>query len=289
MANAIERDEKITSSKRTDIIKRLLKYLNPYKGKSIIVILLMVFVMLCGIINPYLLKIAIDEKVPKYDIKGIIIIGLSLLSLNILPWILSKIRWSMIYSITNNILVNIRHQLYSHRQRLSFDFFDKRPVGKILARVVGDVNALKNLFNQSIQSLIPELLNLILVAVAMIALNVKLALICILLLPPLAIAMFYIEINSRKRWEIYRSKRSNLNAFTHEEFSGIKVVQAFAKEDYTSNKFKNLVFELKQAFNRAVQLNDFFWPLVEIFSGIATVVVFAVGYRLSLIHIFIKR
>ena len=280
MANAIEKDEKISSSKRIDIIKRLLKYLSPYKGKSIIVILLMVFVMICGIVNPYLLKIAIDEKVPENDINGIILIGLSLLSLNTLAWILSKIRWTMIYSITNNILVNIRHQLYSHIQTLSFDFFDKRPVGKILARVVGDVNALKNLFNQSIQSLIPELLNLILVAVAMIALNLKLAFICILLLPLLALAMFYIEINSRKRWEIYRSKRSNLNAFTHEEFSGIKVVQAFAKEDYTNNKFKKLVSELKQSFNRAVQLNDFFWPLVEIFSGIATVVVFAVGYKL---------
>ena len=280
MANAIEQDEKISSRKRIDIIKRLLKYLSPYKWKSIVVISLMVFVMLCGIINPYLLKIAIDDKVPKNDINGIILIGLTLLSLNILAWILSRIRWTMIYSITNNILVNIRHQLYSHIQTLSFDFFDKRPVGKILARVVGDVNALKNLFNQSIQSLIPELLNLILVAVAMIALNFKLALICILLLPLLAIAMFYIEINSRKRWEIYRSKRSNLNAFTHEEFSGIKVVQAFAKEDYTSNKFKNLVFELKQSFNRAVKLNDFFWPLVEIFSGITTVLVFAVGYRL---------
>lgn len=280
MANAIEQDEKISSRKRIDIIKRLLKYLSPYKWKSIVVISLMVFVMLCGIINPYLLKIAIDYKVPKNDINGIILIGLTLLSLNILAWILSRIRWTMIYSITNNILVNIRHQLYSHIQTLSFDFFDKRPVGKILARVVGDVNALKNLFNQSIQSLIPELLNLILVAVAMIALNFKLALICILLLPLLAIAMFYIEINSRKRWEIYRSKRSNLNAFTHEEFSGIKVVQAFAKEDYTSNKFKNLVFELKQSFNRAVKLNDFFWPLVEIFSGITTVVVFVVGYRL---------
>lgn len=280
MSNAIDRDEKINSSKRIDIIKRLLKYLSPYKGKSIIVILLMFFVMLCGIINPYLLKIAIDEKVPKGDINGIIFIGLILLSLNIVAWILSKIRWTMIYSITNNILVNIRHQLYSHIQTLSFDFFDKRPVGKILARVVGDVNALKNLFNQSIQSLIPELLNLILVATAMIILNVKLALICIALLPFLSLAMFYIEINSRKRWQIYRNKRSNLNAFTHEEFSGIKVVQAFAKEDYTSNKFKQLVSELKHSFNKSVQLNDFFWPLVEIFSGITTVMIFAVGYKL---------
>ena len=75
MANAIEQDEKISSRKRIDIIKRLLKYLSPYKWKSIVVILLMVFVMLCGIINPYLLKIAIDDKVPKNDINGIILNG----------------------------------------------------------------------------------------------------------------------------------------------------------------------------------------------------------------------
>ena len=89
----------------------------------------------------------------------------------------------MISKITNNILVNIRHELYEHIQKLSFDFFDNRPVGKILARVVGDVNALKNLFNQSIQTLIPELLSLICVAIAMFILNIKLAMACIILLP----------------------------------------------------------------------------------------------------------
>ena len=104
MANAIERDEKIIRSKRIDIVKRLLKYLYPYKWKSIIVILLMVFVMLCGIINPYLLKVAVDEKVPKNDIEGILIIGLTLLVLNTLAWLLSKIRWSMIVFAYTNII-----------------------------------------------------------------------------------------------------------------------------------------------------------------------------------------
>ena len=87
----------------------------------------------------------------------------------------------MITSITNNILVNIRHELYSHIQYLSFDFFDSRPVGKILARVVGDVNALKNLFSQAIQSFIPQIINLICVASIMFVLNVKLALASIVL------------------------------------------------------------------------------------------------------------
>ena len=242
----------------------------------------MILVMLCNVVNPYLLQQAIDVYVVNKDINGILLIGGILLVINIFAWIASKIRWTMISKITNNILVNIRHELYEHIQKLSFDFFDNRPVGKILARVVGDVNALKNLFNQSIQTLIPELLSLVCVAMAMFILNVKLAMACIILLPFLTIAMFYIEIHSRKRWEVFRNKRSNLNGFTHEDFSGIKVVQAFANEKNTEKNFRKMVKEQKEAFLNAVRLNDCFWPLVELSWGIGTLIVFAIGYKLIL-------
>ena len=278
--NNMRKDEEILKRSKSEIAIKLLSYLKEYKFKSFIVILLMIFVMISSIVNPLLLQIAIDDKVVNKDVKGLLIIGLIVVILNIIAWILSKIRWKMITSTTNSILVNIRHQLYTHIQKLSFDFFDNRPVGKILARVVGDVNALKNLFSQSIQSLIPQLLNLFIVAIIMFALNVKLALATISLLPILTLAMFSIEIYSRRRWEIYRNKRSNLNGFTHEDFSGIKVVQGFAKEHSTEKNFKEMVKELKDSFVKAVMLNDFFWPLVEISWGIGTVVVFAVGFEL---------
>lgn len=282
MLNNIEKDEEIVRRSKKEIIIRLMAYLKPYKAKSMIVILLMILVMLCNVVNPYLLQQAIDIHVVNKDINGILLIGGLLLIINIFAWIASKIRWTMISKITNNILVNIRHELYEHIQKLSFDFFDNRPVGKILARVVGDVNALKNLFNQSIQTLIPELLSLICVAIAMFILNIKLAMACIILLPFLTIAMFYIEIHSRKRWEVFRNKRSNLNGFTHEDFSGIKVVQAFANEKNTEKNFRKMVKGQKEAFLNAVRLNDCFWPLVELSWGIGTLIVFAVGYRLIL-------
>ena len=117
---------------------------------------------------------------------------------------------------------------------------------------------------------------------AMFILNVKLAMACIILLPFLTIAMFYIEIHSRKRWEVFRNKRSNLNGFTHEDFSGIKVVQAFANEKNTEKNFRKMVKEQKEAFLNAVRLNDCFWPLVELSWGIGTLIVLAVGYRLIL-------
>lgn len=279
-SNLINKDEEVIRRSKTEIVLKLLEYLKPYKLKSFIVILLMIIVMICGIINPLLLEIAIDNYVVNKNVEGLMIIGAALVIINLIAWILSKIRWTMITSVTNNILVNIRHQLYSHIQTLSFDFFDSRPVGKILARVVGDVNALKNLFSQSIQSFIPQLLNLVCVAVIMFILNFKLALACTILLPILGIAMFYIEIHSRRRWEVYRNKRSNLNGFTHEDFSGIKVVQGFAREKETEKNFKAMVKELGDAFIKAVKLNDFFWPLVELSWGAGTLVVFFVGYKL---------
>mgnify|MGYP003295680067 CR=1 FL=1 len=141
-------------------------------------------------------------------------------------------------------------------------------------------NALKNLFSQSIQSFIPQILNLLCVSVIMFMLNVKLALACVALLPLLGVAIFCIEIYSRKRWEVYRNKRSNLNGFTHEDFSGIKVVQGFAKEKGTEKNFKGMVKALNDSFIKAVKLNDLFWPLVELSWGVGTLVVFAVGYRL---------
>lgn len=278
--NLIKKDEEVIRRSKSEITVKLLEYLKPYKFKSFIVILLMIFVMISSIVNPLLLKIAIDKYVVNKDVTGLILIGIILIVLNLLAWGLSKIRWNMITSITNNILVNIRHELYSHIQYLSFDFFDGRPVGKILSRVVSDVNSLKNLFSQSIQSLIPQLLNLLCVAIIMFFLNYKLALASVALLPVLGIAMFYIEIYSRRRWEIYRNKRSNLNGFTHEDFSGIKIVQGFAKEKGTENNFKSMVKELSNSFVRAVMLNDFFWPLVELSWGAGTLIVFAVGYKL---------
>ncbi|MCD2500245.1 ABC transporter ATP-binding protein/permease [Clostridium sp. NSJ-145] len=279
-SNAINKDEQTLKRSKIEIIERLFVYLKPHRSKTIIVILLMIFVMMCSIINPYLLQIAIDDYVGNKNVNGLLGIGVILVIINIFAWILSRIRWRMISEVTNTVLVDIRKELYSHIQSLSFDFFDSRPVGKILARVVGDVNALKNLFNQSIQTVIPEGLSLICVCIAMIIMNFKLAIACMTLLPLLAISMFCIETKSRKRWNDFRNKRSNLNGFTHENFSGIKVVQAFAKEDSTEKTYKEMVRKEKDAFLKAIKLNDLFWPLVELSWGVGTLIVFAVGYRL---------
>lgn len=270
--------EEIRSKK--EIVFRLFSYLKDYKKESVISIILMGLITISNNLNPYLMKIAIDNNIKNKDIKGLVYIGLFLVVVNIFTLIFLKIKWKIISYVTNSILVNIRMELYKHIQKLPFNFFDRRPVGKILARVMGDVNSLKNLFDQSIQSLIPEVVSLISVIIFMIILDFKLAIACILLLPVLGIGMFMIEVSSRKKWAEYRSKRSILNGYTHEDISGIKVVQSYAKENDTDDKFKVLVWDHLKSFINAVKVNDFIWPIVELSWGLGTIIVFYLGYTL---------
>ena len=262
------------------LIPRLLGYLKPYKKQTFIAIMLMIISMFCNIVNPYLLKIAIDTYIAQKNMQGLLGIGGILLVLSLLIWYLSKTYTVMIAKITNTILINIRHELYSHIQTLSFDFFDTRPVGKILARVIGDVNALQDLFTQTIQSLIPELLTLLCVTIFMFILNVKLALACLIVLPILLICMFLVETISHKRWTVYRETRSTLNGYTHESFSGMQLIQGFANEPKIFNTFSQHVDDLSNHFINAVKLNDLFWPLVDLSWGAGTIMIFYFGYHM---------
>ncbi|SKA96413.1 ATP-binding cassette, subfamily B [Caloramator quimbayensis] len=278
--NIVKQDEDIKKKSNFEITIRLFKYMKPYKFKVFIVILLMIFVMACNIANPYLLKTAIDKYIAGDDLKGLLKIGIFMVGINLIAMFASRIRIKSMASISNNILLTIRHELYSHIQKLSFQFFDSRPVGKILARVIGDINSLQELFTNSVTSFIPELLTLICVTIVMFSMNYKLALSAIVILPFLALSMFFIETVSRKRWQVFRTKRSSVNAFTHEEFSGIRVVQSFTFEEKKSKAFVELVKEMMGAFMKAVKLGDLFWPLIEFSSGIGIVLVYWYSVKL---------
>lgn len=265
---------------KINTVLRIFSYLKPFIPKTIFVIFLMVVVMIINLINPYFFKVAIDTYIANKDLNGLIIIGIGLVILNLIAMILSRLRIVEMGKITNKIVLNIRHELYEHIQKLSFSFFDSRPVGKILARVVNDVNSLEQLFSNSITSLVPELLTLVFVAGIMFYMNYKLALASMIILPLLIFGLFLIEVISRKRWMDYRNNRSELNAFTHEDISGIRIVKSFTSEEKTNKKFKFLTNKMMNSFVNAVKINDWFWAMVFISWGIGSVLVFYLSVKM---------
>lgn len=271
----------VNQSSKMKIIKRLLSYVKPYKLKVIFVIFLLLIVMACGTLTPYLMKVSIDTFVEYKNIRGLILLGVSLILINVISMILSRIRTISMSKITNQILVDIRHSLYTHIQTLSFSFFDNRPVGKIISRVVGDVNALQNLLNNSIVNLIPNIFTIILVICMMVFLNPALGAICLITMPFLTFSMFFIEIKADKKWKVFRENRSSLIGYTHESLSGMKVIQGFSKKYYAKNKFDNHIDNHAHGFMTAVYTQDFFWPFLDLFRGISMAILLVSGYILT--------
>ncbi|NRT72050.1 ABC transporter ATP-binding protein [Clostridium beijerinckii] len=268
-------------SSKIQIVKRLLTYVKPYKIKVTLVILLLLIVMACNSVTPYLMKISIDTFVAEKNVKALFLLGCGLILMNIFSMILSGIRTIAMSKITNQILVDIRHSLYTHIQTLSFNFFDNRPVGKIISRVVGDVNALQNLLNNSIVNLIPNVFTIILVICLMLILNPMLAGICLITMPLLLFAMFYIQIKADNKWKIFREHRSSLIGYTHESLSGMKVIQGFSRKYYAKDKFDSHIGNHAKGFMTAVFTQDFFWPFLTAFRGLSMVILLGSGYLLS--------
>ncbi len=227
MPYALREDKKLEEKVTLDILKRLFKYLKPFKKEVFIVLFFIFVVMVVDLLNPYFMKFAIDKFIKNKDGNGLILVGMLMVILNLISMISAKKRTQRMAKITHGILLNIRQDLYNHIQQLSFTFFDERPVGKILARIISDVNSLANLFNMSITNLIPDSVTIIATLLIMFCLNAKLALYAMSNLSFLFIVLFSIQTISRKRWQIVRKKGSTLNAFTHENFSGIRVVKYF--------------------------------------------------------------
>lgn len=272
--NATKQDENTKRKSNIEIIKILISYLKPYKMKTFLVSIMMLFVIGVELLNPFMLKLAIDNYIAEKNILGLVWLSIGMLVVNLFAMWVSKMRMIKMGEISNDIVVNIRHDLYNHIQKLSFNFFDERPVGKILARIMGDINSLQQFFNSLVTSLIPEVITVVTVIIIMVSMNAQLTGITMIVMPPLFLALFIIQIIGRKRWENFRKKRSNLNAYTHETFSGIKVVQSFTAENFTKNNFRGYVGNMVGSFIHAARLQYKFGPLIELSYGLGLIAIY---------------
>ncbi len=278
--NTFKEDEDIQQSLRLSVIKRLLAYLKNYKKSVFTALVLMIIAVSVNIINPYFIKIGIDDFIAAGNVRGLGFLGGIMVVVNILSMIASRKRIMIMGRTSNKILMEIREDLFNHIQKLSFSFFDSRPVGKILARITTDVNALTNFFTDSVTVVIPDIITLIAISGIMFWMSYQLAIAAFITLPVLMGGLILIESTFRKKWQVFRKKNSNLNAYIHEDYSGIRVVQSFAKERQTSSTFLGLGRDLNHSFMGAIKFADGFWSMVVLSWGFGTAIVFWVGVRL---------
>lgn len=275
--NSFKEDEKSTDTGGIKTLLRLFSYLLAYKKEIILVLFIMAYCVIVTLINPLIMESAIDDYIGSSNFTGLFRLILLALILNIIMVLFIKLRMHIMNKVCNSILMTIRQELYTHIQTLDFHFFDSRPTGKILSRIIGDINSLKEVLGNFVTTLIPDFVTICAVVAIMIWKNPMLTLAALSTLPILAVGLFCIQKYSHKRWQTFRKKSANLNAFVHEDLSGMRVIQSFTAEEETNHTFLHLIEEHRGSFINAVRLNDSIGSIIDLCWGIGSLALYYVG------------
>lgn len=277
--NSYRDDEQMENTDKGKITRRLFSYLKNYKAGVLGVLLCMAVTVAIKLVNPLLIEHAIDDYIAVSNLNGLAVIGIVAVVINVIYIVMVKVRMYVMSLISNKILLTIRQELYEHIQKLSFSFFDSRPTGKILARIIGDVNSLKEVLTSAVTTLIPDFITVAGVVVIMAVKDWKLTLASLCTIPVMIAAVFAIQTTAHKLWQIRRKKSSNLNAYVHEDIAGMCVVQSFSAEDETQEIFHGLVAEDRDSFINACARSDLFGPAVDFCWGIGAMMLYLVGVK----------
>ncbi len=273
-------DEKTATKIDIRLILRLFTFFKPYKRKVLSALVLVIMTTALGLIMPYLLSIAIDEYIAGKNFTGLLLMGFVMLCAYTVSMFLSRIHIRIISETARIIIKDIREKLFAHIQTMSFSFFDNRPSGKILARVIGDINSLQQLFNNTVTNLLPDTFVLIGVVAIMLSMHWQLALASLMMLPVLAVSLSVIQSFSERRWQDVRKKASTMNAFIHESFSGVRVIQSFKQEKESLDMFSELAGNSRTSWMSAIRVNNVCWPIIELSWALGTIIVYWYGIRL---------
>ena len=275
--NKYDVDEVLEDKFDLNQLKRLLAYLISYRKRFVSVGFMMLSASAFTMLIPQFFQKVMDVCIPNKDMKGIAFY--SFLTLLAAFYSAFSLRYKIKYTnqIGQQIIHDMRYDIFEHLQELPFSYYDDRPHGKIQVRVVNYVNSISDLLSNGILNTITDLCNLVFIIVFMLILNVRLTLVCLCGLPILAIVIVVIKKKQRTAWQVQSNKQSNLNAYIAESINGIRVTQSFVREDVNSGIFNNLSGSYRKSWMRAVMFNFTMGPSIDIISIITTAAIYVLG------------
>ncbi|PTW00852.1 ATP-binding cassette subfamily B protein [Halanaerobium saccharolyticum] len=260
-------------------IKRVLAYLKPYKYKVAFSLFLMAMAAFADLLGPYLTKVAIDNYITAGDFRGLTMISLLFMGLLAVNGFAVRFRVLIMSKVGHKVVRNIRQDLFQHIQKLSFSYFDSIPAGKIIVRVMNNVNSLQNLLENGLINIITDTFRFLAILVIMLNLDLRLTLISITVMPLLIFIIFLLKKKIRVGWRRVQKKRSNMNAYIHESLTGMQITQAFVREDKNSNIFKDLQDDYVSNWMKTVMMSHGIFPVVLLINTTSVIIMYLVGIR----------
>jgi ABC-type multidrug transport system fused ATPase/permease subunit len=259
------------------LVSRFLPYLKRYRGASIASVIFMVIYTGLNIANPFLIGVAIDDFITNSNLGGLAFAIGGLIVLNIAMWQAQYWQvWSMSW-VGEQVLYHLSSDMFTHLQRLALSFYDRTQIGRVMSRLQSDVDVLEGLLSSGLLSIMSSLLALIGIIVAMLAMNVKLALLSFIVLPIMVVIAGFWQRHAQRSFRITRAAISLVNATLQENISGMRVIQSMVREDRNRAEFEDL-----NAYNRdtnliASKIAALVLPLVEVVAALAIVITLFYG------------
>ena len=258
-------------------LKRSFVYIKKYKGKMITALMLSVFAAISGLLGPLITQYALDNTIPQKNMGQLVLLTLAFVGTIAVSITFSTIRSRIMTVVGQDIIFDIRTDLFKHLQELPFEYYDNRPHGKILIRVVNYVNSVSDMLSNGIINVILECLNMLFIMIFMFFVNVKLSLVVLSGLPIFAVIMMMIKKTQRKAWQDVSNKSSNLNAYLQENITGARVTQIFTREEENAQIFDRLSEKYRKSWINAVKYSNLVWPATDNVSTLVRAAIFVVG------------
>lgn len=258
-------------------LKRSFVYIKKYKGKMITALVLSVFAAISGLLGPLITQYALDNTIPQKNMGQLVLLTLAFVGTIAVSVTFSTIRSRIMTVVGQDIIFDIRTDLFKHLQELPFEYYDNRPHGKILIRVVNYVNSVSDMLSNGIINVILECLNMLFIMIFMFFVNVKLSLVVLSGLPIFAVIMMMIKKRQRKAWQDVSNKSSNLNAYLQENITGARVTQIFTREEENAQIFDRLSEKYRKSWINAVKYSNLVWPATDNVSTLVRAAIFVVG------------
>jgi ATP-binding cassette subfamily B protein len=277
MSDQFFEDDSLGKAYDSRLMKRLLHYLVPYKKWLVIAFSVMVISSLLQLAGPYVIKIAIDKYIAVGDADGL---GRLALIYALILAVQFFATWAQIYLmewIGQRAMYDLRMVTFEHVQKLTMDFYDRNPVGRIITRVTSDINSLNELFSSGVVTILGDIITILGIVGVMIAINAKLALLSLVALPLLIGATILFRVKVRQAYREIRRLIAKLNAFVQEYISGMAVVQYFAQEKKVFDKFKGINKQLMNRHHRSIYYYALFFPIVEIIGSVSLAIIIWYG------------
>lgn len=275
--NRYDIDEQLEAPFDFTHLKRSYKYIKRYKGKMIVSLIISILAAITGLISPLITKHALDVTIPDGNIGELVFLAGLVLLCNVVSVTLGNIRSRIMTVVGQNIIFDIREDLFAHLQELPFTYYDDRPHGKILIRVINYVNSVSDMLSNGIINFIMEILNMVFILIFMLIVDVRLTVVALSGLPLFMLVMFAIKKHQRRAWQDVSNKSSNMNAYLQENIVGARITQVFTREEENAQIYDNLNKKYRKSWMKAVKFSNLVWPSTDNISTWVRAAMFIVG------------